>query len=133
VILAQARQKALGDGNHVSPADLGRGLAISRTKVAQVLRPLRLAPELLNAIAALGNSVGADTVAAAAARVHRRIHGGPSGVCPGHRSSLGKQNLLVLDEADWHASPQVQIPAGALTLSATLLAGAAAGRTLMAL
>jgi hypothetical protein len=45
----------LGDGNHVSPADLGRGLAISRAKVAQVLRLLRLAPEVLNAIAALGN------------------------------------------------------------------------------
>ena len=57
MILAQARQKALGDGNHVSPADLGRGLAISRTKVAQVLRPLRLAPEVLNAIAALDRTV----------------------------------------------------------------------------
>jgi ParB-like chromosome segregation protein Spo0J len=55
VILAQAWQKALDSGKHLSLADLGRKLAISRARVAQVLRLLRLAPEGLNAIAALGD------------------------------------------------------------------------------
>jgi ParB-like chromosome segregation protein Spo0J len=55
VILAQTWQKALDNGDHSSPADLARKLAVSRARVTQVLSLLKLPPDVLNAVAALGD------------------------------------------------------------------------------
>jgi hypothetical protein len=55
VYLAGDWQKALGNGDCFSPADLARKLGISRAYVTQMLWLLRLTPEVLKAIAALGN------------------------------------------------------------------------------
>ena len=55
VYLAQERQKALSNGECSSPADLARKLEISRARVSQVLWLLNLVPEVLKAIAAVGD------------------------------------------------------------------------------
>jgi hypothetical protein len=55
IYLAQEWHKALENGDCSSPADLARKLGVSRARVTQVLRLLRLAPEVLKRIAALGD------------------------------------------------------------------------------
>jgi ParB-like chromosome segregation protein Spo0J len=55
IIVAQEWQQALQNGAGSSAADLARKLGISRARVTQVLHLLKLAPDVLNAIAALGD------------------------------------------------------------------------------
>jgi hypothetical protein len=55
VYLAQEWQKALENGDYSSPADLARKLGVSYARVNQVVRLFNLAPEVLKAIAALGD------------------------------------------------------------------------------
>src|SRR5437667_2369224 len=55
IALARAWHRALGDGECPSRADLARQLGVSRARVTQVLGLLSLAPEVLDAIAALGD------------------------------------------------------------------------------
>ncbi|GAB4326156.1 MAG: hypothetical protein Kow0059_22530 [Candidatus Sumerlaeia bacterium] len=52
----------MGNGNCSSPADLARKLGVSRARVTQVLRLLRLAPEVLKRIAALGDPLPSPIV-----------------------------------------------------------------------
>jgi DNA-binding MarR family transcriptional regulator len=53
--MAQVWQQALDNRDQASPADLARQLAISRARVTQVLHLLKLAPEVVRTIAALGD------------------------------------------------------------------------------
>ncbi len=62
VYLAQEWQKALSNGDSSRPADLARKLGVSRARVTQVLRLLNLAPEVLKAIAALGDPLPSPIV-----------------------------------------------------------------------
>jgi hypothetical protein len=62
VYLAGDWQNALGNGDCFSPADLACKLGVSRARVTQVLRLLRLTPEVLKAIAALGNPLPSPIV-----------------------------------------------------------------------
>ena len=62
VYLAQEWQKALGNGECSSPADLACKLGISRACVTQVLRLLNLAPEVLKAITILGDPLPSPIV-----------------------------------------------------------------------
>ncbi len=55
IYLAQEYQKALGNGDCLSPAELARRLGVSRARVTQVLRLLRLDPDVLKALTALGD------------------------------------------------------------------------------
>jgi hypothetical protein len=55
IYLAREWQKALENGDYSSPADLACKLGISRARVTQVLRLIRLAPEVLQAVATLGD------------------------------------------------------------------------------
>jgi len=55
VAVAQEWQRALAKGECCSRADLARKLGISRARVTQMLRLLRLAPEVLETIAGLGD------------------------------------------------------------------------------
>jgi ParB-like chromosome segregation protein Spo0J len=55
VILAQDWQQALANKSHVSPAALAQHLGLSRVRVTQVLRLLRLTPKVRKTIAALGD------------------------------------------------------------------------------
>jgi hypothetical protein len=55
VILAQEWQNALGNGDYSSPADIARQLSISRARVTQVLRLLKLTPTVLKMVADLGD------------------------------------------------------------------------------
>jgi hypothetical protein len=55
MIMAQVWQQALDNGDQASPADLARQLAISRARVAQVWHLLKLAPEVVRTIVALGD------------------------------------------------------------------------------
>jgi hypothetical protein len=55
MILAQDWQQALANKSHVSPATLARQLGVSRARVTQVLRLLRLTPKVRKTIAALGD------------------------------------------------------------------------------
>jgi len=62
VYLAQEWQKALENGDCSCPADLARKLRVSDARVTQVLRVLRLAQEVLKAIAALGDPLPSPLV-----------------------------------------------------------------------
>ncbi|MGQ9837695.1 MAG: hypothetical protein ACUVRV_06935 [Cyanobacteriota bacterium] len=55
IFLAQEWQKALSNGDCSCPADLACKMGVSRARVTQVLRLLNLTPEVLKAIAALGD------------------------------------------------------------------------------
>lgn len=55
VAVAKEFQKALTKGECSSRADLARKLGVSRARVTQILRLLRLAPEVLESIADLGD------------------------------------------------------------------------------
>jgi hypothetical protein len=55
IVVAQAWREALRSGTYSSAADLARKLRISRARVTQVLSLLRLPPDVLNAMAALGD------------------------------------------------------------------------------
>ena len=55
VCLAMAWRERIKNGECSSQADLARRLRVSRTRVCQVLRFLRLDPEVLNCIATLGD------------------------------------------------------------------------------
>jgi hypothetical protein len=55
VIMAQDWQQRLDDGAGFSRAALARQLVVSRARVTQVLGLLELAPEVVEAIAALGD------------------------------------------------------------------------------
>jgi transcriptional regulator with XRE-family HTH domain len=61
VIVAQEWQEILNRENY-TPADLARKLGVSRARVAQVLRLLRLAPDLLRQIAALGDYLSSPII-----------------------------------------------------------------------
>jgi len=62
VNLAREWQKALGNGDCSSPANLARKLGVSRARVNQILRLLRLAPEVSKAIVALGDPLPSPIV-----------------------------------------------------------------------
>ena len=62
VYLAQEWQNALGNGDCSSPADLASKLGVSRARITQVLRILSLTPEVLKAIADLGDPLPSPTV-----------------------------------------------------------------------
>ncbi len=64
VYLAQEWQKALSNGDCSCPADLARKLGVSRARVTQVLRLLKLSPEVLKAIAGLGDPLPSPIVTA---------------------------------------------------------------------
>jgi hypothetical protein len=53
--LAHEWQQASGTGEYATQADFARQHGVSRARVAQVLQLLNLAPDILNAIAALGD------------------------------------------------------------------------------
>jgi len=55
IAFAQEWQRALGNGDCSSPAELARKLGVSRARVTQVLRLLRLAPEVLEVLVSLGD------------------------------------------------------------------------------
>jgi hypothetical protein len=55
IFLAQEWQQALDNGACSSAADLARELGISRARVTQVLHLLKLEPDVLNAVAAIGD------------------------------------------------------------------------------
>jgi hypothetical protein len=55
LVVAQEWQETLRSGTYSSAADLARKLRISRARVTQVLSLLRLPPDVLNAMAALGD------------------------------------------------------------------------------
>jgi len=55
IFVAQEWERVLGNGDCSSLADLARKLKVSRARVTQVLRILRLTPEVLNALVALGD------------------------------------------------------------------------------
>jgi len=55
VTLAWEWQAALENGDCSSKADIARMLGISRARVSQVLRLLRVSPEILDKIAAIGD------------------------------------------------------------------------------
>jgi hypothetical protein len=73
IILAQEWQQALDGGEYPTQADFARKRGISRARVTQVLQLLNLAPDILNAIAALGDSLCSRTVTERVLRslVHR--------------------------------------------------------------
>lgn len=62
VYQAQEWQEALDNGDCSSSADLARKLGISRVRVTQVLCLLRLTPEVLKAIVALGDPLPSPIV-----------------------------------------------------------------------
>jgi hypothetical protein len=59
---AQEWQRALVSGEYSSPADLSRKLGVSRARVAQVLRVLRLSPKVVKTVAALGDPLPSPVV-----------------------------------------------------------------------
>jgi len=62
IAFAQEWERALGNGDCSSPAELARKLGVSRARVTQVLRVLKLAPEVLEALAALGDPLASPIV-----------------------------------------------------------------------
>jgi len=62
IILAQEWQKVSEMGDCRSLADLARKLGVSRARVTQVLRLLRLTPEVLQKIVALGDPLPSPVV-----------------------------------------------------------------------
>jgi hypothetical protein len=73
VTLAQEWQQALRSGEHGSQAEFARKLSISRARVTQVLHLLKLTPDVLNIIAALGDPLPSRIIAERTLRsmVHR--------------------------------------------------------------
>ena len=55
--LAREWRKALDSGEVSSQSELAQNLGVSRARVSQVLRLLQLSPEVVNAIADLGDSL----------------------------------------------------------------------------
>ena len=55
IILAQEWKQLLENGEHTSQADLASSLGVTRARVTQVLRLLRLDNHILKAISALGD------------------------------------------------------------------------------
>jgi hypothetical protein len=62
VILAQEWQQALAKGEYASPADLARHIGVSRARVTQILRLLKLSPEALEEVVALGDPLPSPIV-----------------------------------------------------------------------
>ena len=62
IILARELRKALESGEYASQTALGRKLGVSRVRVTQVLNLLRLAPEVLEKIADLGDPLTSPIV-----------------------------------------------------------------------
>ena len=62
IVLAKEWQETLGKGDCSCPADLARNLKVSRARVTQVLRLLRLTPEVLNDLVALGDPLASPIV-----------------------------------------------------------------------
>jgi hypothetical protein len=62
VILAQEWEKALAEGRYASPADLSRRIGVSRARVTQILRLLRLCPEVLDTVIACGDPLSSPLV-----------------------------------------------------------------------
>jgi len=62
IALAQEWQRRLVNGECSSLADLSRKLRVSRARVTQLLRLLRLTPEVLKAIASLGDPLPSPIV-----------------------------------------------------------------------
>jgi len=62
IILAQEWQEALTEGRYTCPADLARHIGVSRARVTQILRLLKLCPEVLNAMATLGDPLPSPIV-----------------------------------------------------------------------
>jgi hypothetical protein len=73
VILAQEWQQAFKSGAYGTQANFARKRGISRSRVTQVLHLLNLAPDVLHAIAALGDPLTSRTVTERVLRslVHR--------------------------------------------------------------
>ena len=55
VVRAQEWEKALAEGMYASSADLSRCIGVSRARVTQILRLLRLCPGVLNTVIACGD------------------------------------------------------------------------------
>ena len=62
VTVAREWQEMLEHGPYASPADLARTLGVSRARVLQVLRVLRLTPEVLKMITELGDPLPAPII-----------------------------------------------------------------------
>jgi len=62
IFLAREWKKALETGKYPSQAALARELGVSRVRVTQVFRLLRLAPEMLDRIADLGDPLTSPIV-----------------------------------------------------------------------
>ncbi|MCL4466968.1 MAG: hypothetical protein M1401_04230 [Chloroflexi bacterium] len=62
IVLAQEWQRVLDNGECASRADLARKLGFSRARVTQVLGLLDLAPEVVEALAALGDPTSTPIV-----------------------------------------------------------------------
>lgn len=62
IVLAKEWQETLGKGDCSCPADLARNLKVSRARVTQVLRLLRLTPEVLNDLVAIGDPLASPIV-----------------------------------------------------------------------
>jgi len=62
IALAQEWQRVLDNGECATRADLARMLGVSRPRVTQVLDLLELAPEVISAIAALGDPMAGPLV-----------------------------------------------------------------------
>ena len=62
VLLAREWKKMLESGEYASQTTLARDLGISRVRVSQILRLLRLDPEVLEMIAGLGDPLNSPTV-----------------------------------------------------------------------
>ena len=62
VFLAREWKKMLESGEYASQADLARDLGVSRVRVTQILRLLRLAPEVLENVTGLGDPLISPTV-----------------------------------------------------------------------
>ena len=87
IALAQEWQRALDDGECPSRAALARQLGVTRARVTQVLGLLDLAPEVVHAIAALGDPLPRPIVSERMLRALLTLPAGEqqqalAGVCP---------------------------------------------------
>ena len=71
--MAQGWRQRLDDGAGSSRADLARQLGVSRARVTQVLGLLDLAPEVVDAIAALGDPFSQPIVTERLLRPFRKL------------------------------------------------------------
>jgi len=62
ISLAQEWQEAITNGKYSCPADLARHLGISRARATQVLRLLKLCPEVLDLVASLGDPLPSPVI-----------------------------------------------------------------------